>query len=127
MFCVIYRYPYTATPVNKYELLAQTYNAAFKIPQICPERTSGTDAITTDFLFKEYYTPMLTLKVSCCDYPAVENLPYIWRDILAPLMSILNATRTGMFSFQIVDLCGYLEIKSQGYKAQLETIKTSHY
>lgn len=81
--------------MKRYEKLADTYKANLKIPQNCPEKVSGTDNIVTDFLFKEYYTPMLTLKVSCCEYPAVENLPYIWRDIVDPIMSVLNATRTG--------------------------------
>ncbi|CAH1132734.1 unnamed protein product [Ceutorhynchus assimilis] len=89
-------YPFTQDSVKKYEKLANTYLKNLNILQNCPERTTGTDGIVTDFLYKEYYTPMLTLKVSCCEYPAVENLPYIWRDILDPVMSILNATRTGV-------------------------------
>ncbi|XP_066251733.1 carboxypeptidase D-like isoform X1 [Euwallacea similis] len=89
-------FPYTSSSINKYEKLAQIYNKALKIHQACPEREGGTNSEITDFLFKEYNTPFLTLKVSCCDYPSVENLPYIWRDILGPIMSILNATRTGL-------------------------------
>lgn len=57
---------------------------------------SGTDDILTNYVYHEYYTLLLTAKVSCCDYPAVENLPYIWREVLAPLMAVLNKTTTGI-------------------------------
>ncbi|XP_050292877.1 carboxypeptidase D [Anthonomus grandis grandis] len=90
-------YPFTQDPVKKYEKLANLYTSSIKMPQVCEKKNlPSTDTVLTDFLFREYYTPMLTVKVSCCEYPAVENLPYIWRDILDPLMSILNATRTGI-------------------------------
>lgn len=34
--------------------------------------------------------------ISCCKYPAVENLPYIWREILNPTMNFLTITKTGV-------------------------------
>ncbi|XP_076253987.1 carboxypeptidase D svr [Rhynchophorus ferrugineus] len=89
-------FPYTRDQVQKYEKLADLYNSHLKIPQMCSGVSSGTDSLLTDFLFKEYDTPMITAKVSCCDYPSVDNIPYIWRDVLDPLMAILNATRTGV-------------------------------
>ncbi|KAH1018050.1 hypothetical protein HUJ05_005875 [Dendroctonus ponderosae] len=57
---------------------------------------------------------MITLKVSCCDYPAVENLPYIWRDMLAPVMALLNATRTGVRG---------MVLSSQNYPLYNATVK----
>ncbi|KAL1501684.1 hypothetical protein ABEB36_006968 [Hypothenemus hampei] len=89
-------YPYTHDKLEKYSKLANLYNSALKNHESCPKRISGTDSVLTDFLFKEYFTPMITLKVSCCDYPAVESLPYIWENILNPIMSVLNTTRTGV-------------------------------
>lgn len=94
-FVDFFSFPYTQDHVKKYERLAKSYTDALRVPPACPQMLSGTDSVITDFLFKEYYTPMMTLKVSCCNYPAVENLPYIWRDMLTPVMTVLNATRTG--------------------------------
>lgn len=39
---------------------------------------------------------MFTATVSCCKYPAVDNLPYIWREILDPIMNLLTITKTGV-------------------------------
>ncbi|KAJ8917356.1 hypothetical protein NQ315_002378 [Exocentrus adspersus] len=89
-------YPSTNSPIEIYKSLADKYSSELKIPQICSEQTKGTDNDLTDYLYREYNTPVLTAKVSCCEYPAVGNIPYIWRDILAPVMSVINSALTGV-------------------------------
>lgn len=63
--------------------------------QFCNERTRGTNINMTEYLYNAYSTPVITAKVSCCDYPAIENIPFVWRDVLPPIMAVLNMTRTG--------------------------------
>ncbi|XP_030748149.1 carboxypeptidase D [Sitophilus oryzae] len=89
-------YPHTQDQIKIYKRLADLYEEHLKVPQLCLQSTNGTNDLLTDFLYKEYNTPMITAKVTCCDYPAVDNIPYIWRDVLEPLMAVLNATRTGI-------------------------------
>lgn len=81
--------------------------SALKIPQSCSEQTEGTGNTLTDYLFQEYNTPLLTAKVSCCEYPDIGNIPYIWRDILDPIMSVLNNTLTGNDSNRTMSLERY--------------------
>lgn len=96
-----FRYPTTEGNVQTYKSIAERYMSALSIPQTCSEQVEGTNGDLTDYLYKEYNTPMLTAKVSCCEYPAIANIPYIWRDILAPIMSVLESTLTGEVMFQI--------------------------
>lgn len=63
----------------------------------CPGNVVGTDEVLTDYIYHEYNTPMMTAKVSCCEYPAIGNIPYIWRDILEPSMSLLKLVNTGRY------------------------------
>lgn len=55
----------------------------------------GTNNRLTDYIYHEYNTPMFTAKVSCCEYPVVENVPYIWKEILIPIKNFLNILKTG--------------------------------
>ncbi|XP_060532890.1 carboxypeptidase D [Cylas formicarius] len=91
-------YPYAKDQTQTYRHLADVYRSKVRVPLSCGQSRKGAsaDAILTDFLFHEYATPMITVKVSCCEYPAVENIPYVWRDVLDPLMAVLNATGTGV-------------------------------
>lgn len=66
-------------------------------PRINCERTEkGTDEAITETLYKDYNIPVLTAKVSCCVYPSIDNIPYIWRDTLEPIMTVLNFASTGI-------------------------------
>ncbi|CAG9814957.1 unnamed protein product [Phaedon cochleariae] len=89
-------YPSTKNVVDPYKVIAESYNSELKMSQSCSMSNKGTDSILTDYLYHEYNTAVLTAKVSCCEYPAVGNIPYIWRDILAPLMRVLASTLTGV-------------------------------
>lgn len=68
----------------------------------CPGNAVGTDDMLTDYMYHEYNTPMFTPKISCCQYPAVENIPYIWREILQPTMDLLKIIKTGNSHFTII-------------------------
>ncbi|KAG5866493.1 hypothetical protein JTB14_015933 [Gonioctena quinquepunctata] len=89
-------YPTTRDTVEVYKTIAESYKSELKIPRSCSESIKGTDTLLTDYLYHEYYTPVLTPKVSCCEYPAIGNIPYIWRDILDPVISVLSSTLTGI-------------------------------
>lgn len=54
------------------------------------------ESMLLDYIFKEYNTPMFTQKLSCCKYPDVSVLPYIWRDHLKSIMTFLGLARTGV-------------------------------
>lgn len=77
-----------------YKTYADMYLSQFT-ESSCPGQVVGTDDILTDYLYHEYNTPLMTAKVSCCEYPAVGNIPYIWREILAPSMKLLSMVNTG--------------------------------
>lgn len=81
--------------VPTYKIIADHYLSEIKIPRVCSEQIKGTDQIITNYLYHEYNTPILTAKVSCCEYPDVANLPYIWRDIVNPMMEVFNSSLTG--------------------------------
>ncbi|KAJ8930584.1 hypothetical protein NQ314_016596 [Rhamnusium bicolor] len=89
-------YPSTRDQIQLYRTIAEKYMSQLKIPQSCSEQIKGTDYVLTDYLYKEYNTPLLTAKISCCEYPDIGNIPYVWRDILAPIMSVLESTLTGV-------------------------------
>ncbi|XP_074039541.1 carboxypeptidase D svr [Leptinotarsa decemlineata] len=89
-------YPTTKDSIEIYKKIADNYKMALKIPRSCSESNKGTDSLLTDYLYHEYYTPVITSKVSCCEYPAIENIPYIWRDVLDPIMTVLSSTLTGV-------------------------------
>ncbi|KAJ8985210.1 hypothetical protein NQ317_018239 [Molorchus minor] len=89
-------YPSTGDQTELYKNIADKYNSNLKTPLTCSPQIRGTDYLLTDYLYHEYNTPMLTAKVSCCEYPDAGNLPYIWRDILGPTMTVLQTTLTGV-------------------------------
>lgn len=93
----ISRYPTSNDSIQIYKAFAADYVAALKIPRVCSEQIKGTDQIITNYLYHGYQTPMLTAKVSCCEYPAIANVPYIWRDILNPMMKVVSSSLTGNF------------------------------
>lgn len=72
------------------------------VSELCSENIENTNDILTDFLFHEYDTPMFTAKISCCQYPSVYNIPYIWRDILKPTMRLLNIVKTGKYKILLL-------------------------
>lgn len=78
-----------------YKKIAQDYLSAVTIPRVCSEQIKGTDIALTQYLYNEFNTPVLTAKVSCCEYPAIGNIPYVWRDILQPIMKALESALTG--------------------------------
>lgn len=69
----------------------------------CPGNVVGTDDVLTDYIYNEYNTPVMTAKVTCCEYPSVANIPYIWRDILAPSMSLLQLVNTGRYRYLLLE------------------------
>uniref|UniRef100_A0A6P7FUX0 Carboxypeptidase D n=1 Tax=Diabrotica virgifera virgifera TaxID=50390 RepID=A0A6P7FUX0_DIAVI len=89
-------YPTTQDQVQIYKSLANQYTSSLKVPRNCISTNKGTDALLTEFLYHEYGIPMLTAKVSCCDYPFIANIPFVWRDSLEPLMRVLSSTLTGV-------------------------------
>lgn len=88
-------YPKSKDQIDIYKTFADSYTRSYKQANTCSNQVLGTDDVLTDFLYHEYNTPIITVKVSCCEYPAVGNLPYIWRDVLQPTMNLLNAVNTG--------------------------------
>lgn len=62
---------------------------------LCGNDFTGTQDTLTNYLYNEYDTPVFTAKVSCCSYPAIENVPYIWREVMFPLMDVLELATTG--------------------------------
>lgn len=98
------RYPTTSDPIQIYKTVANAYMSGLKIPRICSEQMKGTDQIITNYLLHNYQTPILTAKVSCCEYPVIGNVPYIWRDILSPMMKVVTSCLTGKLVFNNVDI-----------------------
>lgn len=96
-FC--FRYPTSKDPIQIYEAFAKKYVSSLKVPRVCSEQIKGTDQIITNYLYHEYHTPILTAKVSCCEYPAIANVPYIWRDILSPMLGVVSNSLTGKLFF----------------------------
>ncbi|KAI4454464.1 protease m14 carboxypeptidase [Holotrichia oblita] len=86
-------------PENIYEAFAKIYKEKMKIKETCPEIIAATDDTITDFIYHEYDIPMYTAAVSCCEYPAVENLPFIWREALDAVKSLLGIVKTGVQGF----------------------------
>lgn len=95
----IFRYPPTNDAVQQYKYIADAYKAGLHAPRSCSSNKLGTDLLLTKYLYTEYGTPVLTAKVTCCEYPAVANIPYIWRDTLDPIMRVLSTTLTGKPNF----------------------------
>lgn len=88
-------HPKPKDQIEVYRMFAEKYLKSYKQMNVCSNQVLGTDDVLTDYLYHEYDTPVLTMKVSCCQYPAVDNLPYIWRDVLQPTMNLLNLVNTG--------------------------------
>lgn len=88
-------YPKPKDQIEVYKSFAEKYSRSYKQPHTCVNQVLGTDDVLTDYLYHEYNTPVMTAKISCCEYPAVGNLPYIWRDVLQPAMDVLNLANTG--------------------------------
>ncbi|KAF5286929.1 hypothetical protein FQR65_LT12388 [Abscondita terminalis] len=79
-----------------YKEFVNNYYKHLKIKHACGNNVLGTDDLLTDYIYTEYNIPMFTPKISCCEYPAVENLPYVWREVLDPIMNFLAITKTGV-------------------------------
>ncbi|KAK5638630.1 hypothetical protein RI129_012925 [Pyrocoelia pectoralis] len=92
-------YPTPQNELQIYKTFVDTYYKSLKIKHTCASNVLGTDDILTDFIYHEYNTAMFTPKISCCEYPAVENLPYIWREVFDPIMNLLAITKTGVEGF----------------------------
>ncbi|KAB0791260.1 hypothetical protein PPYR_03060 [Photinus pyralis] len=92
-------YPTPQGELQIYKTFVDAYHKNLRVKHSCAGNTLGTDDILTDFVYHEYNTAMITPKVSCCEYPAVGNLPYIWREVLEPIMALLSITRTGVEGF----------------------------
>lgn len=97
-------YPKPKDQNEVFKSFAEKYLRSYKQPHTCANQVMGTDDVLTDYLYHEYDTPVMTAKVSCCEYPAVDNLPYIWRDVLQPAMNLLNLVNTGKFQFLVFEL-----------------------
>ncbi|GJQ81229.1 hypothetical protein Trydic_g20448 [Trypoxylus dichotomus] len=89
-------YPKVEDTIDIYEMFAEIYKTHMAVKETCPENILATNDTITDFIYHEYDTPMFTATVSCCEYPAVENLPYIWRESLDALKSLLGIVKTGI-------------------------------
>ncbi|XP_056640520.1 carboxypeptidase D [Diorhabda sublineata] len=89
-------YPHSEDEVQIYKHIAESFTKGIKIPRTCSMTKTGTDKLITEYLYHGYNIPMLTAKVSCCEYPDVGNIPYIWRDTLDPIMRVLSASLTGV-------------------------------
>lgn len=93
-----YSYPEIGKKDNIYATYAQHYLQSFA-KSITPcqfnGKMTGTGQVITDYLYHEYNTPVLTAKISCCEYPAIDSVPYIWRDVLNPFMTVLGYSLTG--------------------------------
>ncbi|XP_017777270.1 PREDICTED: carboxypeptidase D [Nicrophorus vespilloides] len=89
-------YPKSRGPLNVHEKFAQTYLNALKYTQGCENNIAATDGNLTEFIASEYGTAMFTAKVSCCQYPSIENIPFIWREVITPAIKFLSQTRTGV-------------------------------
>ncbi|KRT86412.1 hypothetical protein AMK59_366, partial [Oryctes borbonicus] len=92
-------YPKVEDAIDIYEMFAEIYKKHMKVKETCPENILATDDTITDFMYHEYDTPIYTATVSCCEYPAVENLPFIWRESLDALKSLLGIVKTGIQGF----------------------------
>lgn len=91
---MFYRYPKSGNKLDLYEKYASKL-----LPDDdtkCGRNVKSTDLSLTNAIYRDYNIPMLTEKVSCCEYPFVGDLPYIWRQSLQPLMTVLNFTTTGL-------------------------------
>ncbi|KAK9874298.1 hypothetical protein WA026_002650 [Henosepilachna vigintioctopunctata] len=121
-------YPKLVDALNLYKNYYTIYTSNYKPPLICASDRTGTQNMLTDYLYRELDTPILTAKVSCCSYPAVENLPYIWREILAPVMEVLKLASLGVHGY-IQDTNGQrmtnATIKVIGLNKIFEVAKTS--
>ncbi|XP_044763905.1 carboxypeptidase D [Coccinella septempunctata] len=89
-------YPKLKDSLNPYKKFYDAYTYQYKPSILCGNDFTGTQETLTDYLYHEYDTPILTAKVSCCAYPAVENLPYIWREVIFPVMDILELASSGV-------------------------------
>ncbi|KAF2900813.1 hypothetical protein ILUMI_05352 [Ignelater luminosus] len=89
-------YPKPKDQIEIWKTLGETYTKSLKVTHSCPNSVVGTDDILTDYIYHEYNTPMFTTKITCCEYPAVENIPYIWRETLIPSMNFLSIVKTGV-------------------------------
>lgn len=81
--------------MNIYEKFTESIKRDIKNPEVCQSEDLRSESMLVDYIYNEYNTPMLTTKLSCCKYPEVSNLPYIWRDYLKPMMNFLSLVNTG--------------------------------
>ncbi|KAK4878716.1 hypothetical protein RN001_011222 [Aquatica leii] len=114
-----------------YKDFVDNYFKHLKVKHVCGSNVLGTDDVLTDYIYHEYNVPMFTPKISCCEYPAVENLPYIWREVLDPIMNFLAITKTGIEGF-VHDSNGAVmknaTVKVQGVSRLYEVSKVmAHY
>lgn len=90
-----FSYPKPQDNIEIYRAFAETYSKEATGLGDCPDHVLGTDNVLTDYIYHEYNTPMITTKISCCEYPVAKHLPLIWRNILKPTMELLNSVLTG--------------------------------
>ncbi|XP_044260416.1 carboxypeptidase D isoform X2 [Tribolium madens] len=96
-------YPKTGGKINLFQTYAEKYLKSFKNRPECHRNVKGTDETITDVIYREFGVPVITGKVTCCEYPSVVDIPYIWREALTPLMTVLTFTTTGVQGFIIDD------------------------
>ena len=89
------RYPKTGAKFELYGVYAEAYLKSAKGGVQCERNLKGTDDEITSAFYREYNVPVITAKVSCCVYTFVGDIPYIWRQSMAPLMTVLTFTTTG--------------------------------
>lgn len=91
-----FRYPQNTGKSDIFKTYAAACLKKLKPRNNCERIQKGTDEAITEALYKDYNIPVLTTKVSCCVYPSIDNIPYIWRDTLEPIMTVLNFASTGI-------------------------------
>lgn len=104
--CLFSSYPTKNEIFKKY---SETFLKSFKTHSDCRRNVKGTNQSLTDWIYENYAVPVITGKVSCCEYPAVNDIPYIWRETLSSFMTVLTSTLTGechvMKSRVLIILC----------------------
>lgn len=88
-------YPKTDDSKKIFPMFAESMLKDMKYNAQCP-LVNTDEMMIIDYIYNEYNTPMFVHKLSCCKYPHVSLLPYIWRDHLKSIMSFLSLVRTGV-------------------------------
>ncbi|KAL3271051.1 hypothetical protein HHI36_021551 [Cryptolaemus montrouzieri] len=124
-------YPNSKDNLSIYQKYYNAFTTNYRPPFLCGSDFSGTQNNLTEYLYREYDMPVLTAKVSCCSYPAVENLPYIWREVMLPIMKVLELASIGIHGYvkdETTKPMTNATIKVQGLNKTIEVAKaTAHY